>query len=778
MSQEARAQPQSLSPDPVSVSTAVPAGPLSALHVVKNWVARVWFNARQSQSPQSSQEEELDTALDRFTLVFKNPVVEQKFLEASAISTVGVAWFLILVFWLSFLVPNMSVILDCDAHFSLRLAALARVVGPGSSVAVLYYVNRNHHRLSPAAIVRLYDLGINLQLCGDLWSQSFIAGTSCQKYPPAILSISCATVLIGKTWMFNAGHSLAMYALYAGARIFLCDNPADGFRLVEVAFQLPVMWLIGYVANANSRLGFFIRSRLSTFRSELAGVLQSTFEPDQLRNPDAEVLAAADLPPLDEPATPTDTIMSWVDLLSDLQRSLEQARAANKIFAKAEARQAIFLASMSHELRSPLTTMIGFLELILLSATDEQRDNLDIVYSSSNQLLCLVNDILDFSKLAAVGNRFELSDVPFQPRQVAEQVQTMFSKQAQDKLVRLELVSDVEQGLEVRGDPVRLQQVITNLVSNALKFTDAAGRVTISLTLRGVEESPVATAGDVSPCVSRPSSPKSRTLGRQTETTIAVLQLSVEDTGIGMGPQTKRHLFEPFVQGKEAARHGTGLGLAISSELVKLMGGNGIDVESTLGKGSRFTATVRLPLVKQAAGSRSSTEGVSAGAGTTIAGAGGEGLAVKVAARNTRRFTTLEEALAAAKNLQGYRVLLVEDVSSIRTLGERMITRLRATCETATNGLEAVAAVARDPAHFHCVLMDLHMPFCDGLRAMRLIRKAHGEAAPPVLGLTADVMDASATAFLQSGSPHVLHKPYNVQKILHAVLQFGRTPQV
>jgi signal transduction histidine kinase len=239
---------------------------------------------------------------------------------------------------------------------------------------------------------------------------------------------------------------------------------------------------------------------------------------------------------------------------SFLQEAKERAEASHQA-------KSTFLATMSHEFRSPLNAILGFTKLMKPSPnlTEEQKQDLEIIYRSGEQLLCLINDILDLSKIES--GKIVLNPVDFNLTQMLWELQEMFHLKADQQNLHLDWILSEELPQWVHGDRVKLRQVLINLIGNAIKFTQQG---TVQLQVRGdrVKEK-------------------------------LLLSFAVSDTGVGMTPQEVDRIFEPFVQGNAgiASSEGTGLGLAISHKYVQLLGGD-ISVTSELGKGTTFQFTI------------------------------------------------------------------------------------------------------------------------------------------------------------------------------------------
>jgi len=400
-----------------------------------------------------------------------------------------------------------------------------------------------------------------------------------------------------------------------------------------------------------------------------------------------------------------------LDITSDV--ALRRAKEAAEESARAKG---IFLATMSHELRTPMNGVLGCTQLLQdTSITDQQRELIETMHRSAEALLTLVNDILDFSKIEAGKMTLEVANVNL--RGLIRDVTTLTDGLAAHKglTVAVEIGSDVPE--EFRGDPIRLRQILFNLVGNAIKFTQQGG-VTIAVAVK----------------------PR---LSENTDT--VVLQWSVRDTGIGLTAEQQAQLFKAYAQAEASTARrfgGTGLGLMICHQLVELMGGT-ISVSSQFGEGSTFSYTTNLlPAILREASTLS--------VGTDQSAFSEQGIPK--------------------------RVLVADDNEINQVVACKFLQKLGCQVEVARTGREAVEAITRTA--YDIVLMDCEMPEMDGYEATREIRRREEGALNhlPIMALTGHASDEDAQKCRQAGMDNVLTKPLTLPALRAGLQELLRLP--
>jgi signal transduction histidine kinase/CheY-like chemotaxis protein len=387
-------------------------------------------------------------------------------------------------------------------------------------------------------------------------------------------------------------------------------------------------------------------------------------------------------------------------LLESLETVNRQLAGARDQALEASRSKSQFLANMSHEIRTPMNGVLATTELVLdTGLTSEQRELISACHVSGQQLLAILNDILDLSRCES--GKLVLEQVPFDLHSEVTGVMKLYHVIAQQKGVALNLRWSEGAPEWVRGDPTRLRQVLGNFMSNALKFTDD---------------------GSVSLTVSSDSDNSAR----------ARMRFIVEDTGIGIPPETLPNLFSPFVQGDGSTTRrygGTGLGLAICKQLVALMGGS-IDVHSEPGKGSRFVVQVEL---ERADPVRQIVDG-----GADRA--------------------TLPRRL---------HVLVAEDNPVNQLVAQRLLERHGCSVDVVATGTAAVHRHQMEK--YDLILMDCQMPELDGYEAARLIRTINHQDRVPIIALTAQAFPGDRERCIAAGMDDYVSKPINAAQFIATV---------
>ncbi len=410
------------------------------------------------------------------------------------------------------------------------------------------------------------------------------------------------------------------------------------------------------------------------------------------------------------------------DAVSDRTRNLELEKAGAERERDTVARQKLeierlfqesqqaarlkdeFLANMSHEIRTPMTAIIGMTDLVLETPlAAEQREHLQIVGGSAESLLSIINDILDLSKIEA--GKFALEAVVFEPRELVNAALKIVALRAREK--RLELVSQVDPRIpqNLVGDPLRLRQVLINLLGNAVKFTER-GQVALRLDLDEDTENPL-------------------------------LRFEIADTGIGISPEQHAYIFEPFAQtdGSHSRRYGgTGLGLTVCARFVQMMEGR-IWVESEVGKGSRFQFTARVRRAPEPAGREA---------------------LIEVPGPELPSFIPLS-------------ILLADDNRINQTLAMRLLQTRGHTVVGASNGTEAVAAYTRQAFDAVLMDVQMpEMDGFEATAQIRALERQTGTRIP-IIAFTSHAMRGDRERCLQAGMDDYVSKPIKAADLFATV---------
>jgi signal transduction histidine kinase len=478
---------------------------------------------------------------------------------------------------------------------------------------------------------------------------------------------------------------------------------SDDFAVILLDVNMP--GLDGF------ELASMIRQRK---RSEHTPIIFMTAFADDAHSARAYSLGAVDF--IMTPVIP-DVLRAKVSVFVDLFRMTQQVRAqaeerialAREQAARLEAERANrakseFLANISHELRTPMNAIIGMTDLAReepVSAT--VKEYLETVSGSAHTLLALLNDILDLSKLES--GKLELESVPFSLRDVIEELSQAFRVLAVEK--GLAYHWSVQNAIPDRlvGDPLRIKQILSNFLSNAIKFTEKGG-IAIDVEATSITDKTV------------------------------VLRFCVSDTGIGIAIEDQHRIFSPFTQADASITRefgGTGLGLAICADLIRAMGGTHA-VQSVRNAGSKFYFRVGLPVAAEELQTADQPEKFDVGAGKT---------ATKL------------------------RILLAEDGRANQALVRHVMGKRGHEVVMANDGHEAIELASTEK--FDLILMDVQMPRLDGLQATAAIRAIPGLPRIPIIALTAHAMPGDRERCFEAGMDAYLAKPLDLKTLVETV---------
>ena len=408
----------------------------------------------------------------------------------------------------------------------------------------------------------------------------------------------------------------------------------------------------------------------------------------------------------------------YILVLSDRTADRQVNQALSDAVAAAETAnraKSTFLSNMSHDIRTPMNAIIGFTTLAISNIDDKERvkDYLAKTLASSNHLLSLINDVLDMSKIES--GKVELRHESFNFRAFLQDFENLYGEQAKSKGISYEtiLASDLE--VQIIGDSLRLNQVLSNLLSNALKFTPAKGMIKLRVSKTGEDQENV------------------------------YLRFEVIDTGCGIAEENYDKIFESFEQENVDVTYkygGTGLGLSIVKRFTGLMGG-GIHVTSVQGSGSTFTVDLPFGKIKES------------GKPTRFSDING-------------RNDLAKDCYAVDYDFKGKRILLVEDNELNREIAEELIGVTGASVESAEDGVQAVEMFKESAeGYYDLILMDVQMPHMDGYEATRCIRALGRSDAQkvPIFAMTANAFAEDVQKSREAGMNAHISKPLDIRAV-------------
>ena len=389
--------------------------------------------------------------------------------------------------------------------------------------------------------------------------------------------------------------------------------------------------------------------------------------------------------------------------------ALEHEKEATRKAREAGAVKATFLANMSHDIRTPMNAILGFSDIIAKHPDDEAvvRNAVTKIQASGEVLMKLINDVLDLSKIES--GKLTMEEIATDLNQISEKLDMMMEYSIQKKQIQFQILNGLQHS-SVWCDATKLQQILVNILNNAVKFTPEGGKITLEYEETAVNEE------------------------------VSEYRIAVQDTGIGMDEEFQKHAFEAFERERtstESKTEGTGLGLAIVKKLVELMGGQ-VSIQSKVGQGTKITVCLRL----------------------------------KIAGLGDIADTSKEPTIAVNAELVGVHVLLTEDNELNAEIAKEILTSAGMTVDWVNDGSACLNRLRQvDVGYYQLILMDIQMPKMNGYEATKRIRElpVSGMAHIPIIAMTANAFSDDQKRALDVGMNGFITKPIDVDRMLRII---------
>ena len=673
-----------------------------------------------------------------WTLQFKDPHQEAHFRSTQLARTVKYA----LAFEVVIFLVNTAWCLHAYRHIDadpleLRVAVgrvAVNIVSVPPLACVFVQTRRDPKAFSNGlASCRMHSIALAVNIIADNWVGSLLQGSMSEHsgVPLTLYAVAAGTLLTGFPWFRQATYTLSSLVLFVAARVFWSPHSLDVHQFVDSAVVLGLLLALSYHCDKGMRTDFLARRRLYEYCSKV--VHSSPCATDEGGIQPAEF---QELESFDE--------FSATDVTGHVEKVLQHAMRVAEHYSASEARKSLHLAATSHDLRTPLSGILGFTELMLAEHYVPRKLRVlgRLVQSSATYLLQTVDNMLQLSRRSAgeAKDAVRLASVVFDPIDVARDCVAACMSDARSRQVALsfDCSSVADTGLLLRGDEVRIKQVVIQLLCHALRCSDNGEPICLTVASqagnapsRSVLKISVHNAGEV------PSAEE-------------VARLLQSEGPLGPGPRLLHDRVD----------------LSMADRLVKMMGSDGFNFEPRHGGGCTISVELEVKTVVVSDTVSRTPRHVKKWCTT-------ESVSLLDGAASVHRAPADGNANLP---LVGKRILVVDDVANLRKVAIMMLHKAGAFAKGAADGEDAVHQVSEaidggEP--FDVVIMDLHMPKMPGDRATRAIKATHSTNAPVIIGISADSIVETSGCFREAGADGVLAKPYSAETLIRKICRRG-----